>query len=121
MGPRRRFGMLGAPGIAFVGESAEGTKGPRLPPPKFKPSLYSTGVPPKNIPWSSHEETYMRLVRGLNEGEYQFEPPWTAGYVGMPGGWGVWIGLPLASKPLIQFTFTNGFPRRNFPVARSRT
>jgi len=34
---------------------------------------------------------------------------------------GVAIGRPFASRPLAQFTLTNGRPARNFPVARSST
>ena len=47
-------------------------------------------------------------MRGLNDGEYQLVPPWLPGYVGWPGGCGVWIGRPRSSNSLIQLTFTNG-------------
>src|SRR5579859_6772631 len=70
MGPRRRLGMVGAFGIGLVGASACGTNNERLPPPKFKPCLYSTGTPPKISPSSSQAETYISRVRGLQEGEY---------------------------------------------------
>ena len=39
----------------------------------------------------------------------------------MPLGCTVWMGLPFESKPLIQFTFTNGLPSMNFPVSRFST
>src|SRR5262245_20603593 len=122
MGPRRRFGIGGAPGMIFVGSLADGTNSVRFPPPYPRPpSLYSTGTPAKISPSSSHADTYISFVRGLYEGEYQFVPPWTAGYVGIPGGCGVLIGRPFASKPLIQLMRTNGLPRRNVPFVRSST
>ena len=51
-------------------------------------------------------------MRGLNDGGYQLVPPWLPGQVGVPGGCGVWIGRPFASRPLAQFTFTNGVPEQ---------
>ena len=42
-------------------------------------------------------------------------------YVGAPGGCGVGIGRPFASRPLAQFTLTNGVPFKNLPVTRSST
>src|SRR5207245_2169560 len=36
-------------------------------------------------------------------------------------GLSTFSGLPLSSRPLVQFTLTNGLPDKNSPVARSRT